>query len=145
MLSRGADLPGGGVPCPPFSIAGKQLGGDDERDLFPEALRLAAEIQPRAVMLENVPGFASEKFREYRRGLFARFHRLGYIADFRIIHASSFGVSQLRPRCVVVALKREDFDYFRWPEGNGCVAQTVGDVLGDLMAERGWPGATEWI
>src|SRR5687767_8068195 len=46
------DLLAGGVPCPPFSIAGKQLGSADERDLFPEALRLTAEIEPRAVLLE---------------------------------------------------------------------------------------------
>src|SRR5690349_10598753 len=56
---RGVDLLAGGVPCPPFSIAGKQLGSRDERDLFPEALRLVGEVNPRAVMLENVPGFAS--------------------------------------------------------------------------------------
>lgn len=138
------DLLAGGVPCPPFSIAGKQLGSDDERDLFPEALRLAAEIKPRAIMLENVPGFASEKFREYRRGLFARFKRLGYIADFRILNASSFGVPQLRPRCVVVALKAEDVVYFRWREANGHAAPTVGDTLVDLMAAGGWRGAAKW-
>lgn len=43
---KGADLLAGGVPCPPFSVAGKQLGKSDERDLFPEALRLADEIRP---------------------------------------------------------------------------------------------------
>ena len=43
----GLDLFAGGVPCPPFSIAGKQLGSDDERDLFPQALRLIEEIGPR--------------------------------------------------------------------------------------------------
>lgn len=50
------DLLAGGVPCPPFSVAGKQLGADDERDLFPEALRLVEECLPKAVMLENVKG-----------------------------------------------------------------------------------------
>ena len=54
---RGADLLAGGVPCPPFSVASRQLGKDDERDLFPEAIRLIGEIKPRAVMLENVRGF----------------------------------------------------------------------------------------
>ena len=44
----------GGVPCPPFSIAGRQLGEYDDRDLFPEALRLIEECQPQSVMLENV-------------------------------------------------------------------------------------------
>lgn len=47
------DLLSGGVPCPPFSIAGKQLGQLDERDLFPEALRLVKECNPKVVMLEN--------------------------------------------------------------------------------------------
>ena len=41
-------------PCPPFSVAGQPLGNDDERDLFPEALRLVNEIQPKAIMLANV-------------------------------------------------------------------------------------------
>ena len=56
---RGIDLLAGGVPCPPFSIAGKQLGRHDERDLFPEALRIIEESKPAAVLLENVPGLAS--------------------------------------------------------------------------------------
>src|SRR5208282_2943112 len=56
------DLLAGGVPCPPFSIAGKQLGADDERDLFPQALRLVEECEPAAVMLENVRGLATARF-----------------------------------------------------------------------------------
>ena len=40
---EGADLLAGGLPCPPFSVAGKQLGAEDERNLFPVALRLADE------------------------------------------------------------------------------------------------------
>jgi DNA (cytosine-5)-methyltransferase 1 len=53
---KGVDLVAGGVPCPPFSKVGKQLGADDDRDLFPEALRLVDECRPQAVMLENVRG-----------------------------------------------------------------------------------------
>src|ERR1051325_10056425 len=52
----GIDLLAGGVPCPPFTIAGKQLGATDERDLFPEALRLVRECEPKAILLENVRG-----------------------------------------------------------------------------------------
>lgn len=66
---RGADLFAAGVPCPPFSIAGKQLGDRDERDMFPTALKLIEEIGSPAVLLENVSGFASAKFEGYRRGL----------------------------------------------------------------------------
>src|SRR5438876_5241682 len=50
------DLVAGGVPCPPFSVAGAQLGHEDERDLFPMALDIVEKIRPRAVLLENVRG-----------------------------------------------------------------------------------------
>lgn len=137
------DLFAGGVPCPPFSIAGKQLGSDDERDLFPEALRLITEIQPRAVLLENVPGFASERFRDYRANLLAQLRRLGYFADWRILHASDFGVPQLRPRFILVALNSADSQCFRWPQTTKC-RTTVGETLVGLMGANGWMGAAEW-
>ena len=63
---QGIDLLAGGVPCPPFSKAGRQLGADDERDLFPEAIRLVDECRPRAVMLENVRGLLDAVFDDYR-------------------------------------------------------------------------------
>jgi len=140
---QGVDLLAGGVPCPPFSIAGKQLGNDDERDLFPDALRLAAEIRPRAVLLENVPGFASEKFQRYRAALIARFRELGYSAEWRILNASEFGVAQLRPRFVLVALQPSDAQFFGWPDAL-TERRTVGRVLRDLMGARGWKHATSW-
>ena len=63
------DLLAGGVPCPPFSVAGKQLGHSDERDLFPEALRLVEECGPKAVLLENVRGIFDKKFDAYRNAI----------------------------------------------------------------------------
>ena len=48
---KGVDIISGGLPCPPFSIAGKQLVIRDERDLFPPMIRLVDEIRPRAVMI----------------------------------------------------------------------------------------------
>jgi DNA (cytosine-5)-methyltransferase 1 len=140
---RGVDLLAGGVPCPPFSFAGKQLGSDDERDLFPEALRLVRESKPAAVMLENVRGFASDRFISYRRDLLEELERLGYRPDWRVLEAASFGVPQLRPRFVLVALRPRAFDRFRWPDvQEGRVA--LGEAIGDLMASGGWPGAVEW-
>ena len=50
---RGVDLVSGGVPCPPFSKAGKQLGAADERDLFPAMLKLVETIRPKVVMIDN--------------------------------------------------------------------------------------------
>ena len=74
----GVDVVAGGVPCPPFSVAGRQLGADDERDMFPTALALIEAIKPRAVLLENVPGFAAAKFERYRRELLIKLSNFGY-------------------------------------------------------------------
>jgi len=140
---RGVDLISGGVPCPPFSIAGRQLGEADERDLFPEALRLVEEVKPAAVMIENVPGLASNKFTAYRDGILERLRLMGYVAGWRVLDAASYGVPQKRSRFVLVAILPRRANYFRWPAPAAAV-MTVGDALGDLMASRGWRGAADW-
>lgn len=140
---RGVDLLAGGVPCPPFSIAGKQLGADDERDLFPEAIRLVGEVRPAAVMLENVRGLASARFAPYRRSILDALDGMGYDADWQVLHSSEFGVPQLRPRFILVAMKRRHFRAFAWPRAVGA-PPTVGRVLGPLMGARGWAGAAGW-
>ncbi|MBX3176039.1 MAG: DNA cytosine methyltransferase [Candidatus Hydrogenedentes bacterium] len=141
---RGVDLLAGGVPCPPFSKAGKQLGHQDERDLFPQALRLVEECRPKAVMLENVRGFLDPVFDGYRKNLKAQLEKLGYAADWRLLNASDFGVSQLRPRVVIVAIRKDVPGTFTWPEPTGARPLTVGQLLRDLMASRGWSGAKAW-
>jgi DNA (cytosine-5)-methyltransferase 1 len=140
---KGVDLFAGGVPCPPFSIAGKQLGTRDERDLFPEALRLIRESKPGAVMLENVRGFASERFKAYRARLKRELDQLGYESDWDVLNASDFGVSQLRPRFVLVAMRPRQWRNFEWPTAEP-PPPTVGEKLFDLMAVRGWKGAASW-
>jgi DNA (cytosine-5)-methyltransferase 1 len=140
----GVTLFAGGVPCPPFSIAGKQLGSSDERDLFAWAIEQVGVIQPRAVMLENVRGLSSPRFAGYRQHVIDRLDKHGYVGEWKLLHASDFGVPQLRPRFVLVALRPEDHAYFRFPEPNELARTTVGDALHDLMAARGWAGAVEW-
>ena len=137
------DLFAAGVPCPPFSIAGKQLGTDDDRDMFPEALRLIQEMKPKAVMLENVPGFATAKFAAYRETLQSDLYDLGYESDWRVLQASDYGVPQLRPRFILVALPKDRMPFFDWPTPFS-EKVTVGDTLFDLMAQNGWPGAKRW-
>ncbi len=51
----GVDLLAGGVPCPPFSVAGKQLGKIDERDMFPAALRLIEVVKPEENLSPCLP------------------------------------------------------------------------------------------
>jgi DNA (cytosine-5)-methyltransferase 1 len=140
----GIDLLAGGVPCPPFSIAGKQLGAGDERDLFGQALRLAGQARPRAVLLENVRGLAGRRFDGYRGQVLARLHELGYQTWWQQINASEHGVPQLRPRLVLIALRRPWCDRFGWPAPSATRPATVGHTLRDLMAAGGWPGAPDW-
>lgn len=145
---RASDFPSfdflsGGVPCPPFSKAGKQLGRDDERDLFPQMIRLADEGRPKAVMIENVRGLLDPVFEEYRLSISRDFAALGYKTDWAMLHASRFGVPQLRPRVLMVALRADLFNAFSWPVGRG-KAPTVGEVLLPEMGSRGWKGAAAW-
>ncbi|MDX2061763.1 MAG: DNA cytosine methyltransferase [Bacteroidia bacterium] len=140
----GVDLLAGGVPCPPFSVAGKQLGSDDERDLFPEAIRLVDETRPKAVMLENVRGLLDAVFSDYRLKVEQQLRKLGYVPDWRLLNASDFGVSQLRPRVVFVAVRKEISEHFRWPVPHKLAPPTVGELLYDLMASRGWEQAQAW-
>ena len=141
---RGLELFAGGVPCPPFSKAGKQLGNEDDRDLFPEALRLVAECKPQAVMLENVRGLLDAVFDEYRAKLISDLKKMGYIAEWRLLNASDFGVPQLRPRVIIVALKSSASRFFNWPVPVSEPAPTVGNALFDLMSANGWAGASQW-
>lgn len=138
------DLFAGGVPCPPFSIAGKQLGKDDERDLFPEAIRLISECNPRAILLENVRGLLSAKFTLYRQSIQHRLAEMGYWSSWRILNASDYGVPQLRPRAILVGLKRELMPYFDWPVPLSGNPITVGDTLVQHMREGGWELADAW-
>jgi DNA (cytosine-5)-methyltransferase 1 len=141
---RGVDLLSGGLPCPPFSVAGKQLGRDDERNLFPAMIRLVDQIRPRAIMIENVRGFLDPVFEDYRGYLRAQFVKLGYVPGWKLMNASDFGVPQLRPRVMLVAVRKEFSEHFTWPRPSAAPPRSVGEVLHDLMASNGWPGAADW-
>jgi len=138
------DLLSGGVPCPPFSVAGKGQGQHDERDLFPEALRLVRECEPRAVMLENVRGLLASGFERYRAFIEVQLRFLGYEPRWRLLNASDYGVPQLRPRAVLVALRPEDLQWFEWPDPLPSRPPSVGEVLFSEMAGNGWKGVASW-
>jgi DNA (cytosine-5)-methyltransferase 1 len=139
----GTDLLAGGVPCPPFTVAGMQLGATDERDLFAWAIELCGIIRPRGLLLENVRGLSLPRFAAYRQHVLDRLAELDYAAEWRLLHASEYGVPQLRPRFVLVAMRPDDFAHFTWPEHHG-EPPTVGETLRELMAANGWPGAAAW-
>lgn len=139
------DLFAGGVPCPPFSRAGRRLGAADERDLFPKAIDLIAECRPRAVMLENVRGLLGSDFADYRKNrIEAPLRELGYEVTWKLLNASDFGVPQLRPRAIFVAMASELLSLFEWPTPDPGATPTVGRALRREMARDGWEGAAAW-
>jgi DNA (cytosine-5)-methyltransferase 1 len=141
---EGVDLVAGGVPCPPFSKAGKQLGAEDERNLFPKAIDLVDEIRPKAVMFENVRGLMDAVFDTYRNDVESQLRKLGYTPGWRLLNASDYGVPQLRPRVIFVAIRNDLSEHFHWPTPHDAAPPTVGETLIDLMAAGGWEGAQAW-
>ena len=101
-------------------------------------------MEPRAIMLENVRGFLDRGFTEYRQYILKSIEKLGYDTQIKLLNASDFGVPQLRPRVVIVGIRKEENKYFMYPEGNPQMAPTVGNALYDLMAENKWKGAKKW-
>ena len=108
---RGGELAllAGGPPCQGFSINAPVRSAEDSRNhLFLEFLRFVNEFEPRAVLIENVPGLISfEKGRTLGEILEA-LGNLGYGADVRVLYAPHFGVPQTRWRTIVIGLRGVD-------------------------------------
>jgi len=131
------DLLAGGVPCPPFSAAGKQLGREDERDLFPTMLDLVDNLEPKAVMIENVRGLLDPKFAEYRQEIIKRLESMGYEECYwEVLEAKNYEVPQLRPRAVLVVMKPEYARHFEQSKPEARAMVTVGKALHDSMRAR---------
>ncbi len=112
---RGVDIVQGGPPCQPFSIAGKQGGSDDPRNMWPEFVRCVAETRPRAFVAENVPGLLDKKFAYFvKQHILAPLEKNYTIFKFRLA-AHDFGVPQARRRVFIVGF-RSTKDAARWVE-----------------------------
>jgi DNA (cytosine-5)-methyltransferase 1 len=104
---KGVEVVHGGPPCQPFSIAGRQLGRQDKRDMWPAFVDCVAKTKPRAFIAENVPALASKKFASY-----VREHILEPLSrHFRVhqilLKAEDFGVPQSRRRVMFIGFRRE--------------------------------------
>lgn len=139
----GVDLLAGGLPCPPFSVAGKQLGEKDERNLFTRGVTIAQVIRPRAIMFENVRGMLDQSFRDYRDWIEEQLRSIGYQVWWKLLNASDFGVAQLRPRVVMVAMREPYAAHFCWPEPR-MHKFTLEQAIGDLLAANGWRQIEAW-
>jgi DNA (cytosine-5)-methyltransferase 1 len=133
-LGRRITLLAGGVPCQPFSLAGRHAAQDDSRDMFPEFLRAARSLRPKAMFVENVFGLTRESFQPYfqyilrqmqcpsleplpdeswelhdarlRRHQAANGYLQEYYVEARTLNAADYGVPQVRKRVFIVATCR---------------------------------------
>ncbi|WP_306598832.1 DNA cytosine methyltransferase [Geothrix sp. 21YS21S-2] len=145
LLGEGIDLVAGGPPCQPFSLGGKHRGHEDERDMFPEAVRAVRELKPKGFMVENVKGLLRQSFASYfgyiilqlthpeivkREGeewpdhlkRLERHHTgkgrrsgLNYQVVFRLLNAADYGVPQRRERVVIVGFREDQFPAWSFP------------------------------
>ncbi|WP_424388016.1 DNA cytosine methyltransferase [Mycolicibacter algericus] len=96
------DVVHGGPPCQPFSIAGRQKGDGDERNLWPDFVRCVRAVRPKAFIAENVPALASKKFADFVDSEIIGALEDRYHIRMLILRAEDFGVPQIRRRVVFV-------------------------------------------
>jgi DNA (cytosine-5)-methyltransferase 1 len=93
----------GGFPCQPFSAAGKRKGIDDERNLWPDTIRIVREVEPRFVFLENVPGLL--KF-DYFGQILGDLATAGFDAEWEVVSAADLGAPHRRQRLWIFAYSK---------------------------------------
>ncbi|MEV5854372.1 MULTISPECIES: DNA cytosine methyltransferase [Streptomyces] len=139
------DLLSAGLPRVKSSATVARAETEEELRLLEAAVLLAPSIQPRALIIENVPGLVdSPKFEDVRQFIRKELEHLGYRFRWFVLNAADFGVPQDRKQGVLVALKKRYFDAFEPPVPTVTEHVPVGTALGPSMAARGWRGADAW-
>lgn len=125
------DLLSGGPPCQGFSKQkrGAHLG-DDRNGLVLEFARLAGELQPRALLFENVAIFGQSRGRRHLREMQERLG--GYQLHPHVYNSADYGLAQTRQRFVLVGLRRDQGGTFEVPAPSVTRWRTVGEVLAGL-------------
>lgn len=139
------DLISAGLPRVKSPAAIKRAEDGYERELLEATVWLVAEVQPKAVLIENVPALINDdSFADVRQFVSQELAHLGYSLHWRILNASDFGLAQDRKMGLLVALRGESSARFRWPDPLATPSPTVGAVLWKTMAARGWRDAAVW-
>ncbi len=139
------DLLSAGLPRVKSSASVGRAGDEEERELLRATVLLAHAIQPRALLIENVPALVdSPALADLRGYLEEELRHLGYAFCWFVLNAADFGVPQERRQGVLVAMKEPWFDSFVQPHPTVTEHITTGTALRDSMASRGWHDADRW-
>jgi DNA (cytosine-5)-methyltransferase 1 len=101
------DVIHGGPPCQPFSLAGRQQGKDDSRNMFPEFIRAVYDIKPKAFVAENVPALMTKKFQGYLEKNILKPLGRNYSVTTIALKAEYFGIPQSRTRVFFIGFKNK--------------------------------------
>jgi DNA (cytosine-5)-methyltransferase 1 len=134
------DLLTGGVPCQSWSIAGRNLGFDDDRgQLWNDALFLLNCSRPRAFIFENVKGLADPRNKEALDHILKRIKEAGYFATHHVLNSFDYGVPQSRTRIYIIGFCEEKFlKAFCLPEKTDCRVR-LRDIMDDEIIETPMP------
>lgn len=118
----------GGPPCQGMSLSGSRKFDDPRNKLYLSYIRLVEEIQPKAFVIENVPGLVALFDGQIKNSIIDKFIKMGYKIQYKILCATDYGVPQSRKRVVFVGMKTGEFSY-----PNKCKEQiTCSMALSDL-------------
>lgn len=130
--NRQVDLIIGGPPCQGFSLSGSRIENDERNKLFNSMVHAVEFFQPKAFLLENVPGLATLYGGKARTAIIEEFSKLGYTVSDKILYAPDYGVPQIRKRLFFIGLL--DGQKFEFPEPIFTPDRyvTTGDAISDL-------------
>lgn len=122
-----------GPPCQGFSLTGSRKEDDERNSLFYSVFDLASKVNPKAIIIENVPGLLRLYKGKAKDEIIRLCDQMGYTCNYKLLYAPDFGVPQIRKRVFFVALKKE-FGKFEFPESTHSAENYIGckDAIGDL-------------
>ena len=126
LCPNGLSLITAGFPCQDLSVAGKQAGYDGDRSvLFYEIIRLAGELRPRFLLLENVRNLLSHQNGETFQETLFQIAKAGYDAEWAVIPASDVGACHRRERIWIVAYAKDMFGNVGLSEQRGELGEST--------------------
>lgn len=126
-----------GVPCQSWSIAGKNLGFDDDRgQLWNDTIFLLNQSKPKAFIFENVKGLVDPRNKKALSYILDRIKEAGYFANYHVINSHDYGVAQNRVRIYIIGFREKKyFDQFSLPKQIEN-RTTLADILGIELQEK---------
>ncbi len=122
-----------GPPCQGFSLTGTRNENDERNTLFNAVFKLAKRVNPKAIIIENVPGLLNLYNGKAKKEIIELCEKMGYNCNPKLLYAPDYGVPQIRKRVFFVAIKKE-LGTFEFPEPSHKPEEYIGckDAIGDL-------------